>query len=62
MKGQVKERWMELCEQATSEQDPARLIELVKEINRLLEEKQNRLGNPLGRGEKASTRESKQGT
>jgi hypothetical protein len=33
------ERWKELCAQAAVEQDPARLIELVQEINRMLEEK-----------------------
>ena len=38
-----KERWRELCEQASVEQDPARLIALVTEINQLLEEKQKRL-------------------
>jgi len=37
-----KERWLELCEQAATEQDPAKLYALVQEINRLLEEK--RLG------------------
>jgi hypothetical protein len=38
-----KERWMELCAQATTEQDPQKLMELVKEINRLLAEKEARL-------------------
>lgn len=38
-----KERWQELCEQAQNEQDPDKLIELAKEINRLLEAKGNRL-------------------
>ena len=38
-----KERWMELCEKAAVEQDPERLLELVQEINRLLEEKEQRL-------------------
>jgi len=33
------ERWMVLCEQASKEQDPQKLSELVKVINRLLEEK-----------------------
>jgi len=35
-----KERWQELSEQAAKEQDPKRLLELVQEINRLLEEKE----------------------
>jgi len=43
MQGEVRERWMALCEQAAKEQDPAKLLELVTEINRLLEEKQDRL-------------------
>ena len=43
MIGQNKERWLELCEQAAVEQDPKRLIELVTEINRLLDEKRRRL-------------------
>jgi len=43
MNGPVKERWMELCEQAVREQDSGRLLELVREINRLLEEKRQRL-------------------
>jgi hypothetical protein len=39
-----KARWMELCEQAAVEQDPKKLLELVTEINRLLEEKEKRIG------------------
>ncbi len=38
-----KERWMELCAQASQEQDPERLFKLVQEINNLLEEKEARL-------------------
>ncbi len=33
------ERWKQLCEQAAREQDPEKLLALVTEINRLLEEK-----------------------
>jgi hypothetical protein len=33
-----EERWFELCAQAAVEQDPKRLLELVSEICRLLEE------------------------
>jgi hypothetical protein len=36
-------RWEELCKQATVEQDPEKLMELVKEIDRLLDEKHERL-------------------
>ena len=43
MKGEKREQWMRLCEQAANEQDPQRLLELVREINRLLEEKEQRL-------------------
>jgi len=45
LKGQTKEIWMQLCERAASEQDPEKLMELVKEINRILEEKERRLKN-----------------
>lgn len=39
MQGEKRERWRELCEQAETEQDPKKLVELAEEINRLLEEK-----------------------
>ena len=39
MQGETKERWMELCKQASTEQDSYKLIELIKEINALLEAK-----------------------
>jgi hypothetical protein len=44
MQGEKKERWMELCAQAAVEQDPEKLMALVREINSLLEEKEQRLG------------------
>ena len=44
MQGETKERWMQLCGQAAVEQDPHKLLVLVKEINDLLEEKERRLG------------------
>jgi hypothetical protein len=43
LKGEKLERWQQLCAQAAVEQDPKKLIELVKEIDRLLGEKQDRL-------------------
>ena len=43
MEGEARERWLSLCEQAASEQDPERLMELVSEINRILEDKERRL-------------------
>lgn len=35
-------RWMELCQQASIEQDPESLV-LINEINHLLDEKEERL-------------------
>jgi len=43
MKGELKERWMHLCEMAANEQNPDKLVQLVSEINRLLEQKEERL-------------------
>jgi predicted Zn-dependent protease len=43
MQGEKGERWRKLCEQAASEQDPQKLMELAREIDRLLEEKERRL-------------------
>jgi hypothetical protein len=40
---QGNERWKELCELASKEQDSKKLHELIAEINRLLEAKQQRL-------------------
>ena len=38
-----REKWMELCRQASIEQDPKKLLGLTAEIIRLLDEKENRL-------------------
>jgi len=35
------EEWVRLCQQASVEQDPARLVKLIQRINELLEEKRN---------------------
>ena len=43
MKGERGERWRVLCSQAATEQDPDRLMELIRQINELLEEKEERL-------------------
>ncbi len=43
MKGEKLERWRMLCAQAADEQDPDKLLELVREITQLLEEKEARL-------------------
>jgi hypothetical protein len=45
LQSETTERWKVLCEQASKEQDPQKLAELVKEINRLLEEKHSKLNN-----------------
>lgn len=47
MQGEQNELWVELCKQASIEQDPKKLMELVEEINRLLDRKLDRLtGRP----------------
>jgi len=43
MQGEDKERWKVLAEQAAVEQDPEKLLALVKEIEELLAKKQDRL-------------------
>jgi len=43
MKGETGERWRALCQQAQTEQDPDKFMELIREITRLLEEKERRL-------------------
>ena len=43
MQDETKERWIQLCEQAASEQDSQKLIKLIDEIFRLLEEKRSRV-------------------
>jgi hypothetical protein len=43
MKGETREVWIGLCEQAAVEKDPVLLLELVKRINDFLEQKEMRL-------------------
>jgi hypothetical protein len=43
MQGETREHWFELCTKAAQEQDPAKLLKLVEEINRLLQDKESRL-------------------
>jgi len=43
VQGENAERWRELCALATTEQDPDRLLALIREINMLLERKERRL-------------------
>jgi hypothetical protein len=47
MKGAAKEHWMELCEHAANEQDPKKLMVLIAEMTRLLE--QNKHGSMRNR-------------
>jgi hypothetical protein len=42
MRGENKERWKVLCEQAAVEQDPEKQHKFIKEINNLLEIKEAR--------------------
>jgi len=49
MQGKGKEDWMQLCEEVAIEQDTERMIELVRELNRMLDEKEERLGLKLSK-------------
>jgi len=40
MSSEHKQEWMRLCELASKEQDPEKLMQLVREITRLLEERE----------------------
>ena len=42
MQAQSKELWLKLCEQAADEQDPAKFLIIIREINTLLELKRER--------------------
>jgi hypothetical protein len=52
MQGETKERWMELCEQAAVEQDTEKLMKLIEEINRMLDDKDERLKRAQSLGSK----------
>lgn len=41
MKPVVRDNWRELSEAAAREQDPEKLLELVEQLNRALEEQEN---------------------
>ena len=43
MKGKLKEQWEQLCEKATVEQDSEQLRALIREINQMLYDKEQRL-------------------
>jgi hypothetical protein len=53
MQGENAERWRKLCEQAATEQDSEKLMDLVKEITRLLDEKERRLKKEQSKGSAA---------
>jgi hypothetical protein len=42
LQAQTKELWQKLCEQAASEQDPAKFLIIIRQINTLLELKRGR--------------------
>lgn len=42
MDSDKRARWQELCEQASKEQDPAKMLALTQEINRLLHDEEER--------------------
>jgi len=43
MRGETKEHWMQLAEQAANEQDSEKLMKLIDEINQMLKAKEDRL-------------------
>jgi hypothetical protein len=43
MQGENEERWMQLCRKAIDERDPDKLMQIMEQINRMLEEKEQRL-------------------
>jgi hypothetical protein len=51
VQGKTKEVWKQLCEQAAAEQDPDKLLELVKQIDRLLEKETRLLRDPAKAGQ-----------
>jgi hypothetical protein len=61
LKGEEKEIWMRLCEQAAVEQDPDKLMDLIKQINKSLEEKERRLKGNLNNPNRNDDRTSGEG-
>lgn len=49
MQTPLKERWLELCEQAAQENDSSKLMKLIKEVDRLLSEKRQEADHALGK-------------
>jgi hypothetical protein len=59
MQGKTRERWQELCEQAANEQDAAKMLQIVEEINRLLAAKYDRISYKDGVTPKTSNNSKK---
>jgi hypothetical protein len=53
MDDQTRERWFQLCQLAAVEEDPAKLLALVTEINRLLDARDAERNKSLGRQNQA---------
>ena len=58
MNNKTKERWLQLCEQAAVEQDPDRLLKLVNEISRMLDEKNKRVQQQYSSIENVATQDN----
>jgi len=50
MQGENLERWQKLCQEAVGEHDHVRLMELIREIDRMLLEKELRLQSTKANG------------
>jgi hypothetical protein len=48
LRGEIKERWRELCERAAVEQDPDRFLATIQELLRVLEDREERRRSPAG--------------
>lgn len=55
------EKWMELCELASKELDSEKLMTLVAEINRLMEEKNRKLRESSSRQDGAKNHQAEPG-
>jgi hypothetical protein len=49
MKGHDEKLWWQLCELAALEQNPEKVLAIAREVRRLLEEKEKRLGETKSR-------------
>lgn len=43
--------WQELCKKAANELDPAKLMQLIAELTKALDERNNKMSNGLERGD-----------